>query len=127
MLRPLGLVAVGFGAVFLPLLMGWRDVPYFIPEALMLIGAVWATATAFRRRGEPGRWRTPVTAVLWCGLALYGFWVLSLSAYADASEAPAVGAAAPAIHAVRVTDGAPFHLAAQRDYETLLVFYRGPW
>ncbi len=128
MLRSLALLVSGFVAAYLPLMMRWPDLPVWVPLALLVLGLAGAITCTFKKRGEPGRWRLPVTVILGLAVAFHVVWLVSLSSYGSpAFSAPAVGATAPDVVGVRVRDGAPFQLAAQREYETLLVFFRGPW
>ena len=125
---PALLVVSGLVAAYAPVYLGWPDLPLGVAEALLGAGALWAVWEWYARRAEARSRRRGVVAALVAAVAVFhAVWLVSLSAYGPAPEAPAVGARAPAISGVRVRDGATFELAAQREHATLLVFFRGSW
>lgn len=121
MLWPIVVIVAGFLAASVPLGFGWRDVPWGIPQVVIGAGLVWLWLVA----------RTPPRRITAGGftlvVALYAFWMYSLSAYEAPAAAPQVGDLVPDVETVRVRDGAKFALSAQRGQDVLLVFFRGAW
>ena len=125
MLGPLLLTAAGIAGLLVPLSLRMEDPPDAITLPLLVAGATWGWLK-WRKRRSRGRVALASVQTLAALGCLY--WVLLFSEYAaPASGTPLVGGSAPEISAVRVRDGATFHLAAQRGFAVLLVFFRGAW
>ena len=124
MLWPIVLTLVGLLAAFLPVSLGLSDLPDVIPLAVMGAGLVWGWIKWRQKKGKLRFFYASLQTVLG---GLLVFFLFVATAYAPANAVPAVGAPAPEISAVRVRDGASFHLAAQRGNGVVLVFFRGSW
>ena len=123
MLRAQLLTLAGFVLAFGPLLLRKPDVAVWIPMGMMAAGAAWALREY--RRAKKRLWLALLPAVAGAAFAV---WYLMLAGYAPPPQGvPQVGDQAPGGGAVRVRDGAPFRLAAQRGHAVLLVFFRGGW
>lgn len=125
MLKPLLLLLLGYLAAFGPVACGWADLPAAIPFALMAAAVAWAW-WIWGRRG--GRGRAASASALTVLLGLHAYWYFGFSTYGEEGAGiPVPGDPAPEFQAVRVRDGASFHLSAQRGHEVVLVFFRGAW
>ena len=124
MLWALILILAGYLAAFVPVSLAWSDLPDMIPICAMAIGVVGAW-TALSRRFSKMRLVTSVVMTL--GPLVHVVWILAGTPYTHPQDATGLGSPTPAITADRVRDAAPFHMAALRGRDVLLVFFRGSW
>ena len=124
MLRALILILAGYLAAFVPVSLAWSDLPAMIPIGAMAIGVVFAWVAIWRRFSKL---RLVALIVLTLGPLAHVVWILMGTAYSHPQDAIGLGSPAPAIAANRVRDAAPFHMAAVRGSDVLLVFFRGSW
>lgn len=124
MLVPLVLTALGACAAFVPAMLGFPNPPDIVPLAMLGLGAAWGT---FLWRRRPARLSALLAALQILAAGGMAYWMLVFSEYGEAPGAVRAGDRAPDVAAVRVRDGAPFELAAERGHPTLLVFFRGHW
>ena len=123
MLRAFLLTLAGFLLAFGPVLLRRPDLAVWIPLGVMAAGAVWAIRID-RRREKRRLWLALLPAA---ACAAFLLWHFVLAGYTEPRGIPEPGVEVPDVAAVRVRDGAPFQLAAQRGHGVLLVFFRGGW
>ena len=124
MLRALILILAGYLAAFVPVSLAWSDLPTMIPIGAMAIGVVFAWVALARRFSKM---RLVASVLLTLGPLAHVLWILVGTSYSHPQDATGLGSPAPAIAASRVRDAAPFHMAAVRGSDVLLVFFRGSW
>lgn len=124
MLKPLLLLLLGYATAFGPVVLGWADLPAAVPFALMAGAVAWGW---WIWGAKGGRGRAAFASLLTVLVGLHVYWYFGFSAYAEPKGVPEIGVRAPDVQAVRVRDGASFHLSAQRGHGTILVFFRGHW
>jgi len=128
MLGPLILTAIGYGLAMGPVLLKIPDLPGWIPVAVLGVAAAWGLVLVVRRKGRPRHgWRIAGFLVQAAVFGMHTAWFYGLAAYAAPEHTPHFGDPAPRITAVRVRDGAPFDLRAERGERVVLVFFRGAW
>ena len=123
MLRAHLLTLAGFVLAFGPLLLRKPDLAVWVPLGVMSAGPAWPLRVYWRTKKR--LWLALLPAA---GGAVFVVWYLALAGYSAPQGVLQPGDEAPSgVEAVRVRDGAPFRLAAQRGQGVLLVFFRGGW
>ncbi|MCZ6787797.1 MAG: hypothetical protein O7E54_11615 [Planctomycetota bacterium] len=122
MLWALILILAGYLLAFVPVLLAWPDLPTMIPIGAMAIGVALGWVVLSRRFSKM---RLAASVVLTLGPLSYVAWILVGTPYSHPQDATGLGSPAPPITADRVRDAAPFHMAALRGSDVLLVFFRG--
>ena len=124
MLWALVLILAGYLLAFVPVSLAWPDLPAMIPIGAMAIGVAFAWIALSNR---VSKMRLVGSVVLTLMPLSHVVWILVGTPYSHPQDAPGLGSPAPAISADRVRDAAPFHMAAVRGSDVLLVFFRGSW
>ena len=115
------LTILGLAAAFVPVVVGWQDLPDAVPFILLVGGSV-AGWLKFR-----GKLRLVGAIVLTLPPFAFAWWIFGLAVYPAPEGVPQAGAQSPQVSADRVRDGARFNLVAQRGHMTALVFFRASW